>query len=465
MSAPANVSASRLAETVGPEHFACDAETFAAYQVDGVMPSVAVRPGSIEEVAEIVRVAAAEKLALIASGARTKLGIGLPPSRYDVAVDMSRMNRIVAYDPGDLTLSVEAGCTLGTVLGALGEQRQFLPLAVPYLRRATIGGTLASGIDSPLRQFFGTARDYTLGMEFVGGDGNPMKSGGRVVKNVSGYDLHKLMIGAIGTLGIITRVNFRTYPVPASSRAFVAAFSRSNGAFGLRDRISQAALPLSTLEVFSPGTAALFSSEAASRAESAPLAAGVLSDREWTVTAEFAGVDVVLDRVERELRQLAEAAGADRVAVLASDQIAGAFGRKREFVPIALGSSPATVILKISVLPWRMNDVISQSGRAADENRLAWVAMARGVGAIYFAMMPGSRDEDARRRTAAAANKILSAAQSLEGHATIPWCPSEWKASLPVWGLARADFPQMRKLKALFDPQGIFAPGRFVGGL
>jgi FAD/FMN-containing dehydrogenase len=91
--------------------------------------------------------------------------------------------------------------------------------------------------------------------------------------------------------------------------------------------------------------------------------------------------------------------------------------------------------------------------------------MARGIGAIYFSILPAARDEDVRHRVEDAANKIVAAAQRLDGHATIPWCPSEWKESLPVWGPVRADFPQMKKLKSLFDPQGIFAPGRFVGGL
>src|SRR4029077_15387818 len=109
------------------------------------------------------------------------------------------------YDPGDLTLSVEAGCPVCRVQAALAEYCQFLPFAVPFFERSTIGGAIASGVDSPLRHGFGTARDFVLGIEFVTGDGTASKSGGRVVKNVTGYDLHKLMIGSCGWLHLITQ--------------------------------------------------------------------------------------------------------------------------------------------------------------------------------------------------------------------------------------------------------------------
>ena len=116
-----------------------------------------------------------------------------------------------------------------------------MPLAVPFLAHATIGGLVASGVDSPLRQFYGTARDFLLGMEFVTGEGAVAKSGGRVVKNVTGYDIHKLMIGSLGTLGVITHVNFRTFPLPIRSRGFVARFATAERAFDMRDRVARSA--------------------------------------------------------------------------------------------------------------------------------------------------------------------------------------------------------------------------------
>ncbi|MGA8143211.1 MAG: FAD-binding oxidoreductase, partial [Candidatus Acidiferrales bacterium] len=277
MSTASKSVSARLPDIAGAEHVSTDPAVLSGYAVDGKSPTAAVRPGSNEEVVDIIKYAAAEKLGLIPCGARTKLGIGLPPIRYDLALDMSRLDRVIAYDPGDLTLSVEAGVPLRKIAAVLAEHRQFLPLAVPYFDYATVGGTIASGVDTPLRQFYGTARDYVLGMEFVIGEGIHAKSGGCVVKNVTGYDLHKLMIGALGTLGIITRVNFKTFPMPVSSRGFVATFQNLEGAIDMRHRIAQSALTPMTFELLSPRVAELFAGAAAERIAGAPMPSNVIS--------------------------------------------------------------------------------------------------------------------------------------------------------------------------------------------
>jgi glycolate oxidase FAD binding subunit len=302
-------------------------------------------------------------------------------------------------------------------------------------------------------------------MEFVTGEGVAAKSGGRVVKNVTGYDLHKLMIGAFGTLGIMTKVNFRTFPLPLESRALVARFDESKGAFELRDRVAESALAPMTMEIFGPQVSELFSSDVAKRTELKPLEPGLLSPKHWAFTSGFAGNEAVLARYERDMSGMAEKCGAAGVTVLAHEQIAGAFGREREFIPIALESSPATTILKLSVLQQKMDEILTRAARFADEAGMRWTAMARGVGVIYFVLLPEARDEDARSRAATISEEVMAAVAAVDGHASIPWCPREWKSSLPVWGRPRADFPLMAKLKMLFDPNRILAPGRFVGGL
>ena len=456
---------SRLADIVGPQHVITDPAHLAAFAVDHKTPSTAARPQSTAEIADVVKFAAKEQLAVVATGGRTKLEIGLPPRQYDIALDMSRLDRVVAYDPGDLTLSVEAGIPLHKLGGILAEHRQFLPLGVPYQSQTTIGGTIASGVDSPLRQLYGTARDYLLGMEFVTGEGVVAKSGGRVVKNVTGYDIHKLMIGALGTLGVVTRINFKTFPMPAASRAFVANFQTVERACGMRNRVSQSPLAPMTVELFSPGVADLFSSEAAARIEPNPLPENLLSGSRWSFTMGFSGNENALKRYETDLRKMAEECGAVDVSVLGGPQVAPAFARKREFIPIALSSSPAATILKISVLPTKMSEVLTASARAAEANHLPWVAMARGVGVIYFALLPSARNEETKRQSTQASNQILAACAALGGQSSIPWCPSDWKDVLKVWGLERPDFAEMKKLKSVFDPRGVLSPGRFVGGI
>src|SRR5712671_3175662 len=269
MSLPAQACVTRLEEIVGGAYVLTDSVELSARQVDGKHPSAVVQPAEVPQVAEILRFAAAEKLAAIPSGGCTKLGIGAPPLRYDIALDLSRMSRVLAYDPRDLTLGVEPGVRIEELLRTLEEEKQFLPLAVPFSDRATIGGIVAANSSSPLRHSYGGVRDFCLGMEFVTGDGNTAKSGGRVVKNVTGYDLHKLLIGSLGTLAVVTRLNFRTFPAPLASRGFVASFPTQEGALTLRSAIAESPLNPLTLDILSPGLAHVF----ATRTPAAPEAA------------------------------------------------------------------------------------------------------------------------------------------------------------------------------------------------
>jgi glycolate oxidase FAD binding subunit len=455
---------SRLCEIVGAANVASDFAQLATYEIDRKLPAAAVRPGSSEEVAEIVKFAASEKLALVPTGARTKLGIGYAPSRYDLALDMTRLNKVIAYDPGDLTLSVEAGAPLAKLAQVLAEHRQFLPLPVPFVNRTTIGGLIASGVDSPLRQFYGTVRDFLLGMEYVTGEGVAAKSGGRVVKNVTGYDIHKLMIGALGTLGVITRVNFKTFPTPPATRGFIARFATAEKALDMRQGIAQSALAPLTVEIFSPRVAELFAGDAATRYERAPMPGNVISNNEWALTTGYAGNERVLERYAKDLQHIAKESGASGVTILA-ENLPPAWSRKREFIPIALASSPATTIVKMSVLPTRMKEAMAAAQKAAESNDLRWAAMARGLGIIYFALLPSDHTEECRQRIASATTAAQEACAKQAGHATIPWAPAEWKSALQVWGRPREDAAHMRKLKAVFDPQHILSPGRFAENL
>jgi len=465
MNAASTTISSRLTEIAGPSNVVADPAQLGAYEICGKSPGAAVRPGTSEEIAEIVRFAAAEKLSVVPTGARTKLGMGLPPRQYDLALDVTRLDRVIAYDPGDLTLSVEPGTPLRRLEGVLAGHKQFVPLDVPFMNRATAGGTIASGVDSPLRQFYGTARDYVLGMEFVTGDGTAAKSGGRVVKNVAGYDLHKVMIGALGTLGVITKINFRTFPVPGAVRTFVASFPSGERALDLRHRVARSPLRPLTLEILSPRAGELLSSDVAARIEPGPMPPSALAKEQWAVVASFGGTGKVLERSELELRRMAEEAGAAGIVALGDDKVPGAFGRTREFVPIALESGAAATILKLSAVPARMQQILDAAAKATDAAELRWAALARGLGVIYFALLPNEESPEALSRVTRAANDILAERAALGGNAAIPWCPAAWKSALPIWGPDRGDFEQMRKLKKVFDPHSILAPGRFAGGI
>jgi glycolate oxidase FAD binding subunit len=453
MSSPAKATPSRAAEIVGATNVTDDLAQLAAYEVDGVRPSAAVRPGAADEVAELVKLAVAEKLAVIPMGARTKLGIGMPPKQFDLAIDMTRLDRVISYDPGDLTLSVEAGIPLAKLAATLAQHKQFLPLAVPFYERATIGGTLASGVDSPLRQMYGTARDFVLGMEFVTGDGALAKSGGRVVKNVSGYDLHKLMLGAIGTLGIMTRVNLKTFPLAAESRGWLAGFTRAEDAFAFAQSIRKSPLAPLTVDIFDRPAAALFHGS------------GQLNKSDWIVAASAAGNENVIERSERDLQAMAR--GADASAFSALDAAAASELRAatREFPALTAKRFADGAIAKVTALPTQMADTIRSLKNIAAQGSLPCAVFARGVGVIYFALLPTEHDATAMARLAQCGKEIVSATGKKSGRGMILRSPLELKREMNIWGAPGEDFPLMQRVKQAFDPHGIFAPGRFVGGL
>jgi glycolate oxidase FAD binding subunit len=469
--------AARLESALGPTQMVSDAAACANYAVDEVIPSAVAKPSSPEEIAEVVRFAAREKLALIPSGARTKLRIGMTPVRYDIALDMSALNKIAHYDPGDLTLGVDAGTTIAKLNATLFEHQQFLPLLVPWYSLTTIGGTIASAIDSPLRQFYGTARDFLIGAEFIDGTGKLCKSGGRVVKNVTGYDLHKLLIGSLGTLAVITRLNFRTFPAPlVGSRGFVASFPNAEGALALRRAVAQSSLTPLTFDIVGPALAQIFASRTPATLETAvfadekrntnPSSLQPVGDwfrpHEWQLCAAFAGTPEVLDRYARDLRRFATESRAASVSFLDEATRPAVWGRLRETLSLLLEFSPDATVFKISVLPSQYGALFASLRQIADQAALPHALVARGGGTIYFTLLPASPHDETTRRVAQAAIQIFQLISAANGDATVLFAPPALKASADIRGSWRSDIALMRKLKSAFDPQDILVPGRFT---
>lgn len=485
----------RLAAAIGASHLLSDPASRAACAVDEIIPSAVAKPVSAEQAAEIVRFASLEKLALIPCGSRTKLSLGIPHSRYDIALDMTALNQIAHYDPGDLTLSVDAGTPLAKLNATLFNYQQFLPLLVPWYSRSTVGGTIASGLHSPLQQFYGTARDFLIGAEFIDGTGKLCKSGGRVVKNVTGYDLHKLLVGSLGSLAVITRLNFRTFPAPiAGSRGFVASFPYAEGALALRRAIAESSLTPLTHDIVSPELAQIFATRTPSTPEPAvfagedhganqsslPPIGGWFHPEEWQLCAAFAGTTEVLDRYARELTLLAERFRASSTTILDDNTRPAFWGRLRESLSILLEASPATVIYKISALPTHHAALFSDLRQIADRSKLPHALVARAGGTIYFALLPSCVNGETTPRISNFADELFHSispavdpAHTHRGQATLLFAPRAWKRVLRIpdggegatrnlWGPPPRDLALMRHLKTAFDPQNIFAPGRVI---
>lgn len=445
-----------IEQIVGAPHFISDTANLAAYQVDGMCPAAAAQPGSAEEVAEIVRLAAAEKIALVACAARTALAIGAPPERYDLALDISRLNRVIAYDPGDLTLSVEAGMCLAHIQAQLAPHNQFLPLAPPFAGECTIGGVLAANLSGPPRQFYGTARDFVLGMEFVTGEGARTKSGGRVVKNVAGTDLHKLLIGSLGTLGVITVANFRTFPQPPARGTFVAVYTRLEDALALRAAVAASPLTPHALEIVSPGGARLLDRNSQ----------GLVAGR-WSVAIASGGEQSVVERVARDLQRLADETHAESFARLGETEKQEVWSRIQEFPRLAREASRLATILKISILPGGFAPLLAAAESAAREHAVPAAAIVRGVGIVYFAFLPtaDTGEEFVTTHLAPACRQLLEAARAQSARGVIEWAPVEVKRAVNIWGSPAEDWGLMQRIKKTFDPAGILSPGRFAAGI
>src|SRR5258708_6536249 len=208
-----------------------------------VMSSVArVTPASREELAEALHAADSRGQAVAPVGAGTQLDLGMPPSRLDLVIETTRVNKVVEYEPADLTVTVEAGLRFADLQKQLAEQGQFLALDPPAAPGATIGGLIATNASGPLRFAYGTARDLVIGTRVANPDGTVTHAGGRVVKNVAGYDLNKLYIGSLGTLGIIVPLSLKLAPVPPATHTIVGPCADVKAAPALINAVVQSPL-------------------------------------------------------------------------------------------------------------------------------------------------------------------------------------------------------------------------------
>jgi glycolate dehydrogenase FAD-binding subunit len=445
---------SRLGDLVGAGHVVSDPASLAAYEVDGRRPSAALLPGSAAEVAEILRFASAELLAVIPVGGRTHVHIGMPPQRYDLALDLSRMNRILAYEPRDLTLGVEPGITFADLDRGLREKGQFLPLSAPFPERATLGGIVAAGSDTPLRYAHGTARDFLLGVEFVTGEGVLSKSGGRVVKNVTGYDLHKLLIGSLGTLAVITRVNFRTFPLPPAQRMFVAAFADPSSAFAFCRTITKSQLQPRVVDVLDGGAAGLFAGRGA----------GFLRRDSWLVVVEAAGHEAVLERHGRDLEAISREAHAVEFIALDDAKREQLFACLCEFSPIAFSATSAATIFRIAGLPSAMSLLLPKIQKLAKRHVLDCAVLVRALGVVYVALPPPTSPKSFPELVSCS-RELMDLCVASSAIPMIERCPLELKNMLNIWPPAGTEHEIAKRLKSVFDPQGILSPGRFRGGI
>jgi len=246
---------------------------------------VYVSPGSAEEVAAILKLANQHHLSVAPAGGSTEQNAA--QIRPDILLHLNRLTQVEHYDHADLTVGVGAGTTVAQLNALVGADRLLFACDPPLPERATVGGILATASHGPLRHGYGALRDFCIGIRFVTGDGRRAKGGGRVVKNVAGYDLMKLLIGSYGTLAVITSASFKLFPAPRQTRTFLAEFATAKQALEFRDRIMRSPLSPMRLELVSPGARKLMRPQ--------------MTEDAWVMCVGAAGSDAVLARYRKEL--------------------------------------------------------------------------------------------------------------------------------------------------------------------
>ena len=382
----------------------------AADAVAGVVPTEVVRPGDVQEVAEVLRLAQRDGRTVLAAGGRTKTGWAPPPTSADVLIDTTGLDRLVEHTAGDLVVVAEAGLGLMALQERLGEAGQWLALDPPE-QGATLGGIVSANASGPRRLRYGTVRDLLIGVTVVLADGTVAHAGGKVVKNVAGYDLGKLYTGAHGSLGVVVSTTWRLHPLPAARRVVVLDLPDPLDAGPFALALARSTLTPSAVELHA-------------------------------TTGGSGELGVVFEAIPESVRAQADAT----VALLGR-------GRQVDDLPDQFGERPGRdgdLVLRLAFAPAALPAVLKAlpAGTA--------VAASACTGVAYAAL-PAEH--------AAALSTLRAALAPHDGTAVVLSAPPALRDGLDHWGPVGDALGLMRRVKETFDPDGRLAPGRFVGGM
>jgi len=367
-------------------------------------------PGSAEELAEALASSQRNRQSIHLCGNSTKDRMGGPISPADVRISTAGLNRVLQYEPSDLTISVQAGITYRELSRVLAEHRQMVPLDPPFSDRATVGGIVAANANGPRRRLYGTARDMVIGLTFATLEGKLIRSGGMVVKNVAGLDMGKLMIGSFGTLAAVAVINFRLHPMPAATCTFVREFVRATEAITLREKILKSSLQPAAIDIIKS-------------------AAG------YDLMIQAGGSAAVLDRYSRELAGARVLEGAEENTL---------WERIRELTPQFLRENENGVVVRISC-------TLSEVGRVLEA--LPAPALARAGSGVCYGYFPQAGD---LRQLEGLYSKRL-------GKSVVEFAPQNVRETAELWPEPGSDFAMMKKVKEMFDPQYLLNRGRLYG--
>jgi glycolate oxidase FAD binding subunit len=430
---PLQVLTDCFASTVGGDNVVCPWNSIELNRqkliLQGIspenLPSCIVYPQTPAQLAEIMTQAHQNRWRVLPCGNASKLTWGGLAKDVDVVVSIERMNRLIEHAVGDLTVTVEAGIKFFELQAILLKTKQFLAIDPFAPKSATIGGIIATADTGSLRQRYGSVRDQILGITFVRADGQIAKAGGRVVKNVAGYDLMKLFTGSYGTLGIITQVTLRLYPLQEASGTVVLT--------GTADGISQAANILRG-SALTPTQADLLSNQ---------LVSGLELGEGLGLVARFQSIPESVQEQSNRLLELGQKLGLNGAIFTAENEVNLWLLLQEQMHEKA---SESGITSKIGVLPTAAVEILNQA-------EIGLIHIASGLGMLRF---EGDKNKLLKMRLLCQANG---------GFLSILSAPLVVKQQIDVWGYTGSALQLMRGIKGQFDAQNILSPNRFVGGI
>jgi glycolate dehydrogenase FAD-binding subunit len=427
----------RLAEVAGADSVRLNPEISAG----DLKPAILVAPRTLEQAAACLRAAQESGAGVVPWGGGTQQRIGHPPEAFDLALSTEHLSRTIEWEPADLTAGFEAGLTLAAVQTQLAQSNQQLAIDAPRVDHATLGGLIATNFCGPRRWLYGGWRDQIIGMRMALTSGEVIKSGGRVVKNVQGYDLAKLFTGSLGTLGLIGQVNVKLIPLP-EARRLIAVTGELTRVSELIEQVEGAALRVSTLDL-------LDSAAAGGLGLPAPGAAALLL---------LEGPRVVVDGQSRRIESLASGQALATQAI-DGDVLTALWTR---WVDLDRSDDLADdeVLFTIAARPSEVLEAMQAVQRIAEAAQAGARSWARAGNGIVYARLQANRGE------------ATSAFSEIQHQLLQRWPATTAVASstklaeeLRVWGLEPAGTGLMRALKQRFDPPRTLQPGRYVGGI
>ena len=410
---------------LGPDHVRPASPVDA---ISGVQPHLILEPGTEQRLAETLRLANEAGLAVIPRGGGTKLGWGNPPSHADLILSTARLNRVLEHAWADLTVTVEAGCIFQTLQETLAQHGQRLALDPLWPEKATVGGILSTNDSGALRLRFGALRDLIIGATIALPDGTLASSGGKVVKNVAGYDLPKLVTGALGTLGVITRAVFRLHPLPHLARTFTCL------ATGFLAEAQQLLLAIQDSQL----------------AHSALQVRFLEDSPQPHLDILFEGTDAGISQQAEKLKSLVAHA-----PVTEADH--AVWNARQELFSMSTLQKTPCVLAKISVLPASIESAIGNlCGMAVTRVQSRAVVQATGIGHILFQGEP--------EVIASILNNFRPAIEKMGGSLVLLQRPAAL-FSFDAWGTPGDSLPLMHAIKHQLDPKRTLNPSRFLGGI